>query len=76
MREVYGNKGIFVLPKFTDKGIALGSVTCVLVAVLAVIINVALIPQGLTYPLAASFGLGWGIAATDIVANMMGRLKQ
>lgn len=76
VREYYGNKGMFVLPKITEKGLALGSLTAVIAAVFAVMINAAIIPAEITYSTAISLGVAWGIAAPDLVANVIGRLKQ
>ena len=70
-REYYGNKGVFVMPKLTEKGLALGSLTAIFAAFIAVLMNFALIPQGLSLPVAISLGISWGIAAPDIVANLM-----
>jgi len=75
VREYYGNKGMFVLPKVTEKGLALGSLTAVIAAVFAVLINFSVIPTELTVQLAVSLGIAWGIAAPDIVANVVGRIQ-
>jgi hypothetical protein len=75
LREYYGNKGMFVLPKLTEKGLALGSFTAVFAAIFAVLTNFALVPQGLSLSLAVSLGFSWGIAAPDVVANLMGRME-
>jgi len=76
VREYYGNKGIFILPKVTEKGLALGSLTSIVAAVFAVLINFALIPSDISYSLAISLGIAWGIAAPDIVANILAGVKK
>jgi len=73
-REYYGNKGVFALPKVTEKGLALGSLTAVIAAVLAVFLNFSLIPKEITYSTAISLGIAWGIAAPDLVANVVARI--
>jgi hypothetical protein len=75
IREYYGNKGMFVLPKVTEKGLALGSLSSVFFALFAVLVNSAIIPAELSVQLAISLGIAWGIAAPDIVANVLGRLQ-
>jgi len=69
-REYYNNKGFFVLPHNTNKGLSLGSFGAILTALFAVLVNFALIPSLITIPIAISLGISWGIAAPDIVANV------
>lgn len=76
-REYYGNKGMFIMPHMTDKGFALGSFAAIIAAVLAVVINYGVIVQltALTIPIAVSLGLSWGIASSDIIANVLGKIE-
>ena len=76
-REYYGNKGMFILPHNTDNGYALGSFGAVVTAVLAVLINYSIIIQltAFTLPIAISLGLSWGIASSDIVANVLSKVN-
>jgi hypothetical protein len=76
IREYYGNKGMFVFPKITDKGLALGSLSSVFFALFAVLVNFAIIPTELSVQLAVSLGIAWGIAAPDIVANALGKIQE
>lgn len=76
IREYYGNKGMFVMPHLTDKGYTLGSLGAILSAFMVVVLNYALIPEIFTIPIAISLGVSWGIAAPDIIANLMGRRQQ
>jgi hypothetical protein len=76
VREYYGNKGFFILPHNTDKGYSLGSLTAIVMALFAVLINIPVALSGtFTIPMAASLGLSWGIAAPDIVANFLTKRK-
>ncbi len=75
VREYYGNKGIFVLPKKTDKGLVLGSFGALISGVIAVIVNVNLISQITNGYMALSLGFAWGIAAPDVITNLFGRFS-
>lgn len=69
IREVYGNKGIFALPKKTEQNWALGGLTSIFCGLAAVVINLAVLGPDIAVPVAASLGIAWGIAFNDIVAN-------
>jgi hypothetical protein len=76
VREYYGNKGFFVMPKVTEKGLALGSLTAILTAIFAVLVNFAVLSTAITLPLAVSLGISWGLASPDIVANIIEKVNQ
>ena len=76
-REIYGNKGLIILPHNTEKGYALGIVGSIIFAIFAVIINLPIVMQdsSFTMAIAISLGLSWGIAANDIVANVLSKVN-
>lgn len=75
IREVYGNKGIFTMPRKTEQDWALGGLTSVLCGVAAALLNVAVIGPDISVPVAISLGIGWGIAFSDIIANAITAVK-
>lgn len=75
IREIYGNKGVFALPKKTEKDWTLGGLTSIFCGLAAVVVNLALLGPDIAVPVAASLGIGWGIAFSDIVANAVSAVK-
>jgi len=82
IREVYGLKGVFVLPRKTGKTYALGSFLAVICGAFAAVLNLAALwgaiaqlswPQNLF--IAISLGAGWGIAFNDVLANAITAAK-
>lgn len=76
MREIYGNKGMFILPKKTERSIALGSLVTIVAAVFAVLLNIGMIADEISIGVAVSLGISWGIAAPDIVANLFAQVLE
>jgi hypothetical protein len=69
IREIYGKKGLFTLPRKTEQDWALGGLTSVLCGLAAALLNLAALGPDVTVPVAVSLGIGWGIAFSDIIAN-------
>jgi len=74
IREILGNKGIFVFPKFTEKNLALGGLVSVFCGIIAGLIGLP------TYNTDSQFwyinALIWGLGWSDVLANVATLMKE